>query len=140
MKKSVRYFLFLIILVILYLLAVKLNFYHYTQTRTDFTLNFNKLIFINLISCGPIGFLLGFESFLNEYRKNGSWSIDAPRLIILCLPFLLLSAMPILIFNVGIGRLPIVGSIIITDNKLLSVTIFNILFGYFLITSFHKKQ
>ncbi|WP_227847970.1 hypothetical protein [Clostridioides sp. ZZV15-6598] len=139
MKKSVRYFLFLIILVILYLLAVKLNFYHYSQTRTDFALNFNRLIFINLISCGPIGFLLGFESFLNEYRKSGGWNIDVPRLIILCLPFLLLSAMPILIFNFGIGRLPIVGSIIITDNKLLSITIFNILFGYFLITSFYKK-
>ncbi|MDB0437941.1 hypothetical protein C4R89_00125 [Clostridioides difficile] len=139
MKKSVRYFLFLIILVVLYLLVVKLNFDYYVQTRTNFVNNFNNLLFINLISCGPIGLLLGFESFLNEYRKSGSWSIDIPRFIILCLPFLLLSAMPILIFNVGIGRLPIVGSIITTDNKLLSVTIFNILFGYFLITSFHKK-
>lgn len=139
MKKSVRYFLFLIILVILYLLVVKLNFDYYVQTRTNFVNNFNNLLFINLISCGPIGLLLGFESFLNEYRKSGSWSIDIPKLIILCLPFLLLSAMPILIFNVGIGRLPIVGSIITIDNKLLSVTIFNILFGYFLITSFHKK-
>lgn len=139
MKKALRYLLFLIILLSMYFLAVKLNFDFYCKFGTGFMQDFKKFIFINLISSGSIGLLLGTELFIKEYKKNGSWYLDIPRLILLCLPSFLLTLMPVLIFMFPVGKIPIIGNFIMLDRIPLNIIIFNILFGYFLITSFRKK-
>ncbi|EQF26276.1 putative membrane protein [Clostridioides difficile CD160] len=139
MKKALRYFLFLIILLLMYFLAVKLNFDYYQQIHTSFTQDFKKFVFINLISSGGIGLLLGVELFINEYKKSGNWYLDIPRLVIICIPSFFLALMPMLIFIFPVGNIPIIGSFIMLDRIPLNITIFNILLGYFLITSFRKK-
>ncbi len=84
MKKALRYLLFLIILLLMYFLAVKLNYDFYTQFYTGYMQDFKRYIFINLISSGGIGLLLGTELLIREYKKDGSWYIDIPRLLLLC--------------------------------------------------------
>lgn len=86
MKKALRYLLFLIILLLMYFLAVKLNYDFYTQFHTGYMQDFKRYIFINLISSGGIGLLLGTELLIREYKKDGSWYIDIPRLLLLCFP------------------------------------------------------
>ncbi|NJA37038.1 hypothetical protein GSQ30_07075, partial [Clostridioides difficile] len=78
MKKALRYLLFLIILLLMYFLAVKLNYDFYTQFYTGYMQDFKRYIFINLISSGGIGLLLGTELLIREYKKDGSWYIDIP--------------------------------------------------------------
>ena len=111
MKKALRYLLFLIILLLMYFLAVKLNYDFYTQFYTGYMQDFKRYIFINLISSGGIG----------------------------CFPSFLLSLMPVLFFMFPVGNIPIIGNFIMLDRIPLNIIIFNILFGYFLITSFRKK-
>ena len=138
MKKALRYLLFLIILLLMYFLAVKLNYDFYTQFYTGYMQDFKRYIFINLISSGGIG-LLGTELLIREYKKDGSWYIDIPRLLLLCFPSFLLSLMPVFFFMFPVGNIPIIGNFIMLDRIPLNIIIFNILFGYFLITSFRKK-
>ena len=139
MKKALRYLLFLIILLLMYFLAVKLNYDFYTQFYTGYMQDFKRYIFINLISSGGIGLLLGTELLIREYKKDGSWYIDIPRLLLLCFPSFLLSLMPVFFFMFPVGNIPIIGNFIMLDRIPLNIIIFNILFGYFLITSFLKK-
>lgn len=139
MKKALRYLLFLIILLLMYFLAVKLNYDFYTQFHTGYMQDFKRYIFINLISSGGIGLLLGTELLIREYKKDGSWYIDIPRLLLLCFPSFLLSLMPVLFFMFPVGNIPIISNFIMLDRIPLNIIIFNILFGYFLITSFRKK-
>lgn len=139
MKKALRYLLFLIILLLMYFLAVKLNYDFYTQFHTGYMQDFKIYIFINLISSGGIGLLLGTELLIREYKKDGSWYIDIPRLLLLCFPSFLLSLMPVFFFMFPVANIPIIGNFIMLDRIPLNIIIFNILFGYFLITSFRKK-
>ncbi|EGT4584790.1 hypothetical protein DAF82_10560 [Clostridioides difficile] len=139
MKKALRYLLFLIILLLMYFLAVKLNYDFYTQFYTGYMQDFKRYIFINLISSGGIGLLLGTELLIREYKKDGSWYIDIPRLLLLCFPSFLLSLMLVFFFMFPVGNIPIIGNFIMLDRIPLNIIIFNILFGYFLITSFRKK-
>ena len=139
MKKALRYLLFLIILLLMYFLAVKLNYDFYTQFYTGYMQDFKRYIFINLISSGGIGLLLGTELLIREYKKDGSWYIDIPRLLLLCFPSFLLSLMTVFFFMFPVGNIPIIGNFIMLDRIPLNIIIFNILFGYFLITSFRKK-
>ncbi len=69
MKKTLRYFLFLIILLLMYFLAVKLNYDFYFRFHTGYMQDFKRYIFINLISSGGIGLLLGTELLIGEYKK-----------------------------------------------------------------------
>ena len=118
MKKALRYLLFLIILLLMYFLAVKLNYDFYTQFYTGYMQDFKRYIFINLISSGGIGLLLGTELLIRSF---------------------LLSLMPVFFFMFPVGNIPIIGNFIMLDRIPLNIIIFNILFGYFLITSFRKK-
>lgn len=80
------------------------------------------------------GCLLGLDHLIGQARQNGTWSVDAVRLIVLCLPALYFSYyIGMLVF--GPIRAPILP--ILLSRQFFDIAA--VVFGYMLITSFHKK-
>ena len=85
------------------------------------------------------GILLGLEKFLSEVNKKGSWKVNWPKVIFLGLPSIYLA------LGIFIGYLPnFIKEILWYPFSLLYfsevnlVPIFQLFFGYILITSFIK--
>jgi len=86
------------------------------------------------------GMLLGLETFIIEIKKKGSWKVNWPKAIFLGIPLLYLA------FGVFIGHIPIAfirqileyPYLMLYVSKINLVPIFQVVFGYILITSFMK--
>jgi len=86
------------------------------------------------VICILIGFLLGLEHIVKEFRKGGNWSVNVIRLIIMGVPSGVFAFYLALVFTIQI-RLP---SFLLYHNLFFEVS--GIIFGYTLMTSFYKKQ
>jgi len=98
---------------------------------------------INLLISMSIGVIFGLKHIMKEVRKEGEWLVDFPKLIIIGSPLFLISLYHIWIyFNIqflmnilvyGLGCLSIFGL------SASSVSLFQLTFGYIVITSFYKN-
>ncbi|SDH31012.1 hypothetical protein [Desulfosporosinus hippei] len=81
-----------------------------------------------------LGLLLGLEHLVKEFRKDGNWSVNIIRLIIMGVPSGVFAFYLVLIYTLPI-RLP---SFLSYNNLFFQVS--GIICGYTLITSFYKKE
>jgi hypothetical protein len=81
------------------------------------------------------GCLLGLDRLVRQARKDGVWSVDTVRLIFLGLPALYFSFYLLLYFAYHIGK-PVLPAWSLSQQF---VAIAAVVFGFVLITSFHKK-
>lgn len=87
-----------------------------------------------------LGAILGLEHILNEKGKIGRWKLNVARLLILGLPMLILSLM-FLIYFTGFARdLKIFNIFYSSKNFDGYSTIFRLILGYIIITSFYKSS
>jgi len=98
-------------------------------------------ILINMI----IGAILGFERFIKERRKDGRWKINLPKMILLGIPSFYVSIFQIAFYSgvTYIARImyPIAFISGLTFGGFItSFQIFQILFGYCVITSLYKRR
>jgi len=87
-----------------------------------------------------IGLLIGLEHLIQEIRKTGSWRINIAKLVLLGIPSLYFSCGNSIYFGLGkflpnVITYPI--AMLIGNNNLLSI--FQIVLGYSIISSFYKK-
>lgn len=142
MKSWVRHFIYLILLVISISLLVyigKLSSYYF---NIEFRPNYLYFILSFLISI-CIGFLLGMEQFLKEFRKNGRWQIRLPKLILITLPAFYLSLTNLLVLSNNYFLSKIIGTPLIymfQTGAGAYVHLFQIILGFTLITSFYKNE
>ena len=88
-----------------------------------------------------IGFILGLEYIANESKNEGKWEINLPKFILVVIPSLYFSLLLFLQlipnkFLLNILKKPVF-MFIIMDLKF--TFLFQILLGYFFITSFYKQ-
>ncbi|ABR48269.1 hypothetical protein Amet_2110 [Alkaliphilus metalliredigens QYMF] len=98
-----------------------------------------ELMFITTVFNMGIGILLASHNYFNEKRKEGSWKVDKYKLYFLCIPALFLSLLTWMYLWIP-GSRPILETLqIVLPVRITSMNIFQILFGYTLVTSFYKS-
>jgi hypothetical protein len=98
--------------------------------------------FITFFFYGGIGVLLGLEHFIREKKKNGKWSLNIPKLVLIGIPSLYFSASIFLFYNSLLSNTFLVYPIgvLLNNNGSHFLTVFNVIFGFAIITSFYKKE
>jgi hypothetical protein len=140
LKSWLRYFVFaLIIFGLIILNAYVLRQFSSIQSKT-YTINFFLLSVTSLIYM-VLGALLGYEYLITEAEKSGHWKLNLPKFIFLVIPSLYLSLGLVLYFtDLGILYYPVVGLLLNSAKYSLTVmSVSQILFGYFIVTSFYKS-
>lgn len=96
---------------------------------------------ITFIFCATIGFLIGLEYFFKEKRKKGRWKINLPRLVLMGLPSLYFSLYACIFYF----PVPFIRNILsqpigfFISNNMTFIVIFQLIFGYIVITSLYKE-
>ena len=107
--------------------------------KQEYKPNYCYLVIIVLINI-CIGVALGLEHLVREMRKEGIWKINLPKLIVVGMPALYISLAGIWIYS-GIQFLQ---KIILYPLLFLlkygsgPISLFQLIFGYVVITSFYK--
>lgn len=88
-----------------------------------------------------LGALLGIEHLITERRKTGRWKLNLPKTIFMVIPSLYLSVTYLLYFTViGCIYNPLIGLLVSNRYGLDIISVSQVLFGYFIITSFYKQS
>lgn len=139
-KRWYKYLIYLLLV----LAAVFLNTSQFFPffNKSNFTFNYFHLV-VNILTGVLIGVIMGFEHLYTEYKKEGLWKINLPKLIILGLPSLYFSLTYIVLYN----SIPVITKLVVnTSTYLLNfvsdkyISFFQLILGYVLITSFYKAE
>ncbi len=139
-KSWFKYLIYLLLILAMVYLNISKFFSFYN--KINFTYNYFHL-FINTFSGILIGVLLGSENFYKEYKREGVWKINVPKLIVIGLPSLYLAFTYILLFT----RIPVLSKLVLnTSSYLLNlgtdkyILFFQLILGYVIITSFYRTN
>lgn len=138
-NKWILYSIYSVVLVFYIIFSSKILIFEKEQYQRTF--NNLPLIIWSMIIFIVFGLLLGLEMFLLEMRKDGKWMINLPRLILLGAPSLYFSS-GILILSCPIALIrrtisyPILYFLKYEDI----LSIFQVILGYIIITSFIKVK
>lgn len=143
MKKSwAKYFL--IILLILLMVFGGQHVFDDIRTNAQKTYNFNPFLqnILMIIFYGGIGLLMGLEHLIQEIKKEGTWEINIPKLVLIGIPSLYFSIASFVYYNTSqfvrdILSYPIS---ILMKNSTNFISVFQLILGYSIITSFNKKK
>lgn len=116
--------------------------YLFTVLRSDYKIWSYYGIRMMFLFYLCIGILLGLEHLLYETKKDGVWKINIPKLIVVAIPSLYFSLAFFLYYNSNqfvqnILAYP-AGILMRGGDYLTSVSAFQILLGYSIISSFYK--
>lgn len=138
-NKWILYSIYSVVLVFYIIFSSKILIFEKEQYQRTF--NNLPLIIWSMIIFIVFGLLLGLEMLLLEMRKDGKWMINLPRLILLGAPSLYFSS-GILILSCPIALIrrtisyPILYFLKYEDI----LSIFQVILGYIIITSFIKVK
>ena len=109
--------------------------------QNDMTFNGLPLMIWSTIIFIVLGLLLGLESFLLEMGKEGEWKINLPKVVFLGLPSLYFSMATFIYYYSPDFIKPLsFPSLFFIVNKTNFISIFKIILGYTIITSFVKVK
>jgi len=106
-----------------------LNIINSISEHSAMLYDFFSQAYISAIIFFILGVILGIPNLISEIKKEGKWKVNLPRLILIGIPSLFLSLQ--IIFTIILQRLIFF---------YVSPSIFQIIFGYILITSFYKEK
>lgn len=138
-KSWLKYLFYIILIFAVIFLREYVGGLFTANYKQAYRINFS-LITINMLIVVSIGILLGLEHIISETRKEGTWKINSPKIILLGLTSLYFSLTSFLIFS----NIQFVQKIIAFPlYKLLKygsgyVPLFQLILGYVIITSFYK--
>lgn len=107
------------------------------------TFNSNYLLLLTSVFIGiGIGLLIGLEHLIHEAKKVGVWCLKLPKLILLGIPALYISLTPLILycgipFIQNIIGYPLIRFLHYNQH---SIDLFQLIFGYVIITCFYKKR
>ena len=140
-KSWLNYLIYLIQLVVLIYMdgyAEKLQ-----NNYGDQTYGFSfTLVALTIAIKVSIGLTMGTEHLTNEMKKVGIWTLNLPKILVLVLPSLYFSISRLVAFvpSEFLLDLFVKPANQLFQNNTGFISIFQILFGYFLITSLYKKS
>lgn len=137
-----KYFLYTFVIISIMYLGQYVLIYLRKLREATFNPYVYETNLITFIFCAIVGFLIGFEYFLKEKRKKGTWKINVPKLLLMGLPSLYFSLYAFIYYF----PIPFIRDILsqpieffISENMTFTA-IFQLLFGYVVITSLYKKS
>lgn len=138
-KPWLKYLIYLIQLVVLVYMdgyAEKLQF-NYNEQTYGFSFTLIALAIAIKVS---IGLTMGTEHLTNEMKKGGTWDLNLPKILVLVIPSLYFSISRLVAFLPSeiLQDLFAKPAYQLFQNNTGFIAIFQILFGYFLITSLYK--
>ena len=106
-----------------------------------YTINVYSSFFINFVFYFIIGMLIGLDRFLEEKKKVGTWAIKISKLVLIGLPALYFSMGLFITYNPTLHDTLLTYPIktLINSQGEDFISIFKVLLGHTLITSFYKK-
>ena len=116
----------------------KLTAGYYNELAESNKISFTKQSFINFVTYGGVGAILGIDNLIKENSKEGKWRFDFKKLIIVGLPAFVLSTPVIWAIIIIICLKGKVDNIIMTIYNFM--IIFNIILGYVFITSIYREE
>jgi len=141
-RKSLKYLTYTILIFFLIFFRGHIEQLNRLYFDREFDLNKSYLI-INFLISISLGIFIGLRHTMNEVRKNGKWQVDFSKLIIIGFPLLFISLYHIWIYgDIQILKDIIVyglGSLRIFGLSTSSVSLFQVILGYIIVTSFHKN-
>ena len=137
-KVYLRYFTY-ILLIFLYLTCREYAIKKMNHTSFEDTIHSHVIML--LLNIG-VGIILGLERFTKEIKKDGLWKIYWPKVILMTIPLFYFSFAPLLQF---LRNETIREALLLPFNSFFQISInfipiLQIMFGYFLITDFYKKE
>ncbi|HEY5535244.1 MAG TPA: hypothetical protein VIL99_09965 [Ignavibacteria bacterium] len=141
-KSWLKYFF--IILIILFIVFTGQHVFDVIEKNAQETFNSNPYIqnILAIIFYGGIGLMLGLEHLITEIKKEGTWVINIPKLLLMGIPSLYFSLYVFIYFGSefvqAILAYPIRILLTTTSNQNF-ISIFPLILGYSIITSFYKK-
>lgn len=135
-----KYFIYIVLIIVVVFLgqhvieSVKKN----AETTFDINLNFQNALMI--IFYGGIGLLLGLEHLVCEMKKEGKWKINFPKLVLMGIPSLYFSLTFFLYYsnNQFVQDILSYPIILLLNTSTSFLSVFQLIFGYSVITSFYK--
>ena len=141
MRKNNWLFYFIYSLILVSYSIFISNILIFEKEQSQRTYSSLSLIIWSMILFVVLGLLLGLEKFLYEMKKEGKWKINLPKLILLGVPSLYFS---LGIFVLCIPITPIRQTLSYPIFYLLKydniISIFQVILGYIIITSFIKVK
>ena len=139
MKILAKYFVTITVLLLMIVLWGYVGYLSRTYSNRTFSLNYGYIV-IRLLIGYSIGAILGLDYFINELRKEGKWRFNISKVILVGLPSLYISLTFIWFYsNVhflqNVIAYPLLKLMIYFPD---SVPLFQLVFGYTIITSFYK--
>ena len=134
-KIWLKYFVYIVLIFsLLYLknfIDVKFKYNNLRYLYTAYLLMANYVI--NLF----IGLILGLDNFIAEIKKEGSWKINLPKLLIIAIPSLYFSV-SVMIYYMTDTIFSVPAGMLIKNGNTSFMNIFQLILGYSIITSFYK--
>lgn len=134
-----------LIYIILLLIVVFVGRHYFAiinKMAQTFQTNPYNVNFVSFIFFSCIGVILGLENFIIEVKKNGVWSLNTPKLILVGLPSLYFSFSYLIYFS-GIEFIQNVIAYpisILLNGGTTFIYAFQLIFGFSIITSFYKAN
>lgn len=140
-KQWLKYLIYTIIIFALILLKGYVERRNNAYFNNTFRINFSLYTFSVLINIG-IGLIIGLEQLISGIYKEGSWKINIPKVVFIVLPSIYFSSTYYLAYssNQFIQKILTYPMLILSKNGTSFLSIFQLMFGYFLITSFYKQS
>jgi hypothetical protein len=140
-KSWLKYLIYIVLIGVVIYLKGFLEIIYQKKMKETFNLEVYVYMFVIMaLTTVAVGVVLGLEYFLAQVKTSGKWKVNVPKIVLLGIPSLYISSFYILAFSVGEKA----SSFLVTPifrlfrNTTSFIPIFQIVFGYVLITSFYK--
>lgn len=141
-KSWLRYLIYISIITTIVYLAQYI--FGYIKNNPESTININPYLIYALktIIYMVIGSILGLEHLVFQIKKEGTWRVNLPKIVLMVIPSLYFALAVIIyyfdsLFTLNILSYPL-GRLVRNQGQFISV--FQLIFGYTLTTSFYKKS
>lgn len=135
-----KYFVYLLLFILVIWLQGVTETAFQTSYQTTNQINYFLYIIVVLFPVF-VGAIIGLETLVNECGKEGKWKLNLPKLILLTLPSCYVSMLYFISManNQKLNDILIAPLLKFFGGSSAFVLIFQILFGYSLLTLFHKS-
>jgi hypothetical protein len=137
-KSWLRYLIYMCLILIMVFWGQYIFGVYKQSVQKSFNYRPYYLNILMIIFYGGIGLLLGSEHLICEIKKEGTWSINLPKIVLMAIPSLYFSLAIFIYFNnIPVLSFPI--SVLIEDGTAF-INAFQIILGYSIITSFYRNS
>lgn len=139
-KLWLKYLIYIILIIALAYLDEYVVRQSSIYSSQEYQINAFLVILPIFIKIG-MGLLLGFDCFITQFKKEGSWKVNIHKIILMVIPSLYLGLATFIYYgNIPVISLPL--EIVFKNSNLYMnfTSVFQLIFGYLIITSFYKLE